>query len=279
MTNPEMSRQAKEILKRYRAGETLGTDARARMLTGLRAKIATGAPALGAPKSSLVSKLAAAGKAKIVLGVLAVAVPAAWTIHRAQSSVDYTLRTATPSVPAAPAVATQPEAPRTAPALTDEPYGSATPASDTAPEATALEALAPSEEHTAAKRAASPTRAASPASNSTAAPKVVLDESNTESEKAEEAPPQSTLDQEMQLLKRAHQAEAAGRPSEALSILAEHAKRFPNGKLAESREVARVIALCEAGQTQASRTAAERFLAARPNSPFASRVRGVCTGK
>src|SRR5262249_39672502 len=100
-----------------------------------------------------------------------------------------------------------------------------------------------------------------------------------EPETADEAPPSSTLDQEMQLLKRAHQAEASGRPSEALSILAEHAKRFPNGKLAESREVARVIALCEAGQTQASRPPADRFLAARPNSPFASRGRGVCAGK
>jgi hypothetical protein len=274
-----MSRQAKEMLKRYRAAETLGNDARARMLTGLRAKIAVGAPALGAAKSSLVSKLAAAGKTKIVLGVLAVAVPAAWTIHRAQSSVDYTLRTATPSVPAAPAVATQPEAAQTPRALADEPYGSAAPASDTAPEPTALEDLTPSEEPTAAKRAAAPSRAASPTSNGNGTPKVVLEESNTESEKAEGTSPSSTLDQEMQLLKRAHQAEAAGRPSEALSILAEHAKQFPNGKLAESRDVARVIALCEAGQAQASRTAAERFLAARPNSLFANRVRGVCAGK
>jgi hypothetical protein len=174
----------------------------------------------------------------------------------------------------------QPEAARAPTEVRDDPYGSASSAPDTAPEPTALEALeAPSEEHTAARRAAAPARGASAAPNSDVAPKVVLEESKPESETAERASPSSTLDQEMQLLKRAHQAEAAGRPSEALSILAEHAKRFPNGKLAESREVARVIALCEAGQTQASRAAGERFLAARPNSPFANRVRGVCSGK
>jgi hypothetical protein len=278
-----MSRQAKELLERYRSAESLGSDARARMLTGLRAKIATGAPAVAASKGAL-SKLWAAGKAKIVLGVLAVGVPAAWTIHRAQSSVDYTLRTATPAVPVAPAVTAQPEPARAPLALTGEPYESATPALEGAPKPAPAAAEALTDERPAPKRSVTSERGSSPTTNSPspgangpAAAKVVLEESDEAS--SAEAPPMSTLDREMRLLKRAQIAQSAGRPSEALSILAEHAKQFPNGKLAESREVARVIALCQAGQTQASRAAAERFLAARPNSPFASRVRGVCTGK
>jgi hypothetical protein len=278
VTDPEMSQQAREILKRYRSAESLGTEARARVLTGLRAKIATGTPALGATKASLLSKLATAGKTKIILGALAVAVPAAWTIHRSQSSVDYTLRTATPSVPAAPAVAAQPESTRAPRALGDEPYGSAQ-ASDVAPAAAAGEADVPANEETgAAKRSiGAPRPQSATASKGITSKAVVLEE--TAEESPAEAPPTSTLDREMQLLKRAQVAQAAGRPSEALSILGEHASQFPNGKLAESREVARVIALCQAGQAQASRSAAERFLAARPNSPFASRVRGVCAGK
>jgi hypothetical protein len=278
-----MSQQAREILKRYRAAESLGSDARARMLTGLRAKIATGAPALGASKTSLLSRLATAGKTKLILGALAVAVPAAWTIHRSQSSVDYTLRTATPSVPAAPAVTAA--APRQdvvgAPkASVDEPYGSASASDVDVPvEVATPETEGPTNEaRPAPKRSAVAQRTQVATANPGVTHKAVVLEETAEEAPAP-APPASTLDQEMQLLKRAQVAQASGRPSEALSILAEHAKQFPNGKLAESREVARVIALCQSGQAQASRSAADRFLAARPNSPFASRVRGVCAEK
>jgi hypothetical protein len=279
-----MGPQAREILKRYRSAESLGNDARARMLTGLRAKIAAGTPAL-ASKPSLLSKVATAGKTKIILGALAVAVPAAWTIHRSQSSVDYTLRTATPSVPAAPAVAApvvaaRPESAREQNAPADEPSGSAT-ADDTdvAAGVAGPEAEAPAGEvRRTAKRSAGVQRPQGATANTGVAPQAVVLEETAE-EAPPQAPPTSTLDKEMQLLKRAQVAQAAGRPTEALSILAEHAKQFPNGKLAESREVARVVALCQAGQTQASRAAADRFLAARPNSPFASRVRGACAGK
>jgi hypothetical protein len=281
-----MSQQAKEILKRYRAAESLGSDARARMLTGLRAKIAAGAPALGASKASLLSKVATAGKTKLILGALAIAIPAAWTIHRSQSSVDYTLRTATPSVPAAPAVTApavtaQQEPARAPKALADLPYGSATASDDdVAPEIAAPGAEAPAgEERRAVKRSTGAHVTQGATANTTVTPLSVVLEEKTTTETSPEGRPANTLDQEMQLLKRAQVAQASGRPSEALSILAEHAKQFPNGKLAESREVARVIALCQSGQTQASRSAADRFLATRPNSPFASRVRGVCAEK
>jgi hypothetical protein len=278
VTDSEMSQQAREMLKRYRSAESLGSDARARMLTGLRSKIAIGAPILSASKASLLSKVAAAGKTKIILGALAVAVPAAWTIHRSQGSVDYTLRTATPSVPAAPAVVAQPEPMRAPRVLGDEPYGSAA-APDVPPEVTAPEAEVPGNDgRSAAKRSAALQRPQGAAANTGVPSKAVVLEETAEAT-PEPAAPTSTLDREMQLLKRAQVAQAAGRPSEALSILAEHAQQFPNGKLSESREVARVIALCQAGQAQASRSAAERFLAARPNSPFASRVRGACAEK
>jgi hypothetical protein len=279
--DPELSRHAKDLLERYRKAESLGSDARTRMLSGLRAKMSLGAPAVGAPKASALSKLAAAGKTKILLGVLAVSIPAAWTIQKAHRSVDYTLRTATPPVPTAPTVVTAP-AVEAAPRATDgEPYGSASALAAVPFEA--LPEVAPeSEPRLRSKRSSTAERSVTAADDKPTSPKVAVEEPKSaapvERETApEKATTESTLDQEMELLKRARLAQKAGHPAEALGILAQHAKEFPNGKLSESRDVARVIALCDAGQTQASRAAAERFLAQRPNSPFANRVRTACT--
>lgn len=284
--DPEMSREAKNLLERYRSAQSLGSEARARVLSGLRAKIAVGGPAAGAPKATLrplLSKVAAAGKAKIALGVLAIAVPAAWTIHHSHREVDYTLRTATPAVPAAPEVPAHP-APMTQSGSTEgEPGGSAPSAARPIPFSDLPEAEAAPETRTRVKRVAPPARVPAAAANDDGAPSASEDAKAVAEKAPDVSPPESpsaapasTLDQEVLLLKRARLAERAGNPSEALAILAEHAKAFPNGKLAESRDAARVIALCEAGQREASRAAAARFLAARPNSPFANRVRGVC---
>jgi hypothetical protein len=86
-----------------------------------------------------------------------------------------------------------------------------------------------------------------------------------------------TLDDEMRLLKAAYSALRAGKPEQALAQLAEHTWRFPNGELAESRDVAHIMALCRAGKVEASRSEAKRFLSERPSSPFAGRVRAICT--
>jgi hypothetical protein len=91
-----------------------------------------------------------------------------------------------------------------------------------------------------------------------------------------QSPPSSTLDEEMKLLRAAHAALRAGKPEQALAQLAEHSWRFPNGELAEPRDVAHIMALCRAGKVEASRSEAKRFLAQRPSSPFAGRVRAIC---
>jgi hypothetical protein len=85
-----------------------------------------------------------------------------------------------------------------------------------------------------------------------------------------------TLDEEMKLLRAAHFALKAGKPEQALTLLAEHTWRFPNGELVESRDVTRIMALCRVGKAEASRSEAKRFLAERPSSPFAGRVRAIC---
>jgi hypothetical protein len=85
-----------------------------------------------------------------------------------------------------------------------------------------------------------------------------------------------TIDGEMSLLKEAQAAGADGNWQRALRLLDEYAVRFPSGRLADVRAVARLTALCKLGQTTMARSEAERFLARYPNSPFTDRVKRVC---
>jgi hypothetical protein len=100
-----------------------------------------------------------------------------------------------------------------------------------------------------------------------------------ESAVARTPPPEaasSDLDQELQLIRLAHDALQAGRPERALAHLAEHAARFPRGTLAQARQVTRILALCQAGKSSAAHAEAQRFLALAPTSPYAARVRAGC---
>jgi outer membrane protein assembly factor BamD (BamD/ComL family) len=67
-----------------------------------------------------------------------------------------------------------------------------------------------------------------------------------------------------------------GDPNGALLALDEHERRFPDGKLADSRRATRVLALCQAGRVAESRAERDRFLALYPHSPLSSRVRNAC---
>jgi outer membrane protein assembly factor BamD (BamD/ComL family) len=68
----------------------------------------------------------------------------------------------------------------------------------------------------------------------------------------------------------------AGDAASALDALDEHARRFPNGILAEERASQRVVALCSAGRIAEAQAEGERFLREHPLSPAATRVRGAC---
>jgi hypothetical protein len=54
--------------------------------------------------------------------------------------------------------------------------------------------------------------------------------------------------------------------------LAEHGRRFPNGRLAEEREALRVRALNSSGQSESARRAARAFAARFPHSVLLSRT-------
>jgi RNA polymerase sigma-70 factor, ECF subfamily len=76
------------------------------------------------------------------------------------------------------------------------------------------------------------------------------------------AEPIDALQQELDLMARARAALREGDPDRALSVLDEHAKRFPGGALKQERERSRLTALCAA-----HRTAEASELAARLGQP------------
>jgi hypothetical protein len=95
--------------------------------------------------------------------------------------------------------------------------------------------------------------------------------------RAPEAPaPESTLESETRLLQDAEKRRRAGDGEGALSLLAEHASRFPHGVLTEERAAARVFTLCDLGRSAEARVEGERFLQDAPRSPLAARVRASC---
>lgn len=76
---------------------------------------------------------------------------------------------------------------------------------------------------------------------------------------------------ESALLSRAHGAMAID-PSRALSLTAEHARRFPAGVLAQEREVLAIEALARMGQDGDARARAEAFTTRYPRSAYQQRI-------
>lgn len=86
----------------------------------------------------------------------------------------------------------------------------------------------------------------------------------------------ASIQSELELIRRAQKHLHRGEDAAALALLAEHARRFPNGVLTQERDASRVSALCQAGDVVAARALAEQFLQRSPQSPFADRVRNSC---
>jgi hypothetical protein len=77
---------------------------------------------------------------------------------------------------------------------------------------------------------------------------------------------QESGSEEIQLLSRARKADARHDYAEVLSVLSEHERTFPAGRLSEEREVLRVKALVGLGRTDQARRSAARFRRQFPKS-------------
>jgi len=79
---------------------------------------------------------------------------------------------------------------------------------------------------------------------------------------------------ELDLLQRAHGAYTGRDFSAALTLIAEHARRFPKGHLAEQREALRVRSLAGSGRADEAHRAAAAFAIQFPRSVLLPRVTG-----
>jgi hypothetical protein len=79
---------------------------------------------------------------------------------------------------------------------------------------------------------------------------------------------------ELDLLQRAHAAYTRRDFSGALTLVAEHARRFPKGPLAEQREALRVRSLVVSGRSVEAHRAAAAFAVRFPRSVLLPRVEG-----
>ena len=86
-------------------------------------------------------------------------------------------------------------------------------------------------------------------------------------------PRQDRLAQEVAILSRATSALRAGRAEEALRVLNEHQREFPNGVLGEERRAAKAQALCSLGRVAEGKAELARLA---PQSVAARRAAKVC---
>lgn len=91
------------------------------------------------------------------------------------------------------------------------------------------------------------------------------------------APPHAShhLAEELRLMRAASAALTDDEPAQALRVLSDHARRFPEGALAQERRALRAIGLCKQSAPEARRER-DAFLNSDAQSPLAARVREAC---
>ena len=136
------------------------------------------------------------------------------------------------------------------------------PSAVTAPATPPPAPVAPAAAAMSAPSSTSDTASEPPASAGTSAPAPRV---------ASSRPKDGGLD-ELQLLSRARNADAQGDYSEVLSILSEHERAFPGGRLSEEREVLRVKALVGLARSEQAKRAGARFRRRFPHSVLLHKV-------
>jgi RNA polymerase sigma-70 factor (ECF subfamily) len=86
------------------------------------------------------------------------------------------------------------------------------------------------------------------------------------------------LTEELAMIAAMRTAFVAGDHRDVLARVADHAARFPNGRLATQRRAYEAIARCSLGQLRRGRAIADRYLAAHREAVLATGVRGACYG-
>ncbi len=87
---------------------------------------------------------------------------------------------------------------------------------------------------------------------------------------------EGSLTVETRLVREARAARREGATSRALSLIAEHARRFPHGVLAEERDAERALTLCQAGKGGEAHKLADAFITTYPRSALGPSIRDAC---
>ena len=246
----ELGRDARSLLDAARDGDEPGADDRQRVRTMVMRRVGVGAAVVSASVvTATTAKGAVASTSSLLVKLAFVAGAISLAASGSVLAVRYVRHHATPTTEPAPTTAVRVEIaapPSIAPVVGTAPPPLAPPTVEEAP-------------------SANPTVIAAPiaiAPKTSAAPVV-------------SAPPPDELPAELSLLAQAQGALAKGDGESALTILDEHAKKFPNGTLAQERNAARCIALCVAGRPDAI-AHAKSFIAQHPDSPLISRIQRAC---
>ena len=85
-----------------------------------------------------------------------------------------------------------------------------------------------------------------------------------------------SIERELALIGAAQLALREGDPNQALALLQQHTREFPDGALTQERLAARAIALCRIGDYATGRSAAEDLARRAPSSPLLARARQAC---
>jgi TolA-binding protein len=265
MSRPEeLPPNAKQLLSRYREQRTPGAERQSTALAALEQRIAAGDP--GADSSGSDGGAATAAQGSPMLKLVAVGA----VVAGIGGALVYTLDDApAPSPPVtAPVVGASAEDP--------EPNTVAPP--DLAEERQELdEANDDPDEPELVPEAVEP-EIEPPVGRSRAAKPRASTHENPSHAIAPETP-ESTLAEEMRLLGAGQRALNSGAFSEALRHFDEHRRRFPNGALAQERELKRIQSLCRLGRATQARAAAQAFAKRRPGTQSAERALAICRSK
>ena len=254
LADPEASTFERDLLESW-SSEGPSPDARTRVLTlvagavaGAVAATATAAGGASTAASAVAPKVAAAaglsGAAKVgLLGVMLL-VSAIVSVTLVRGSHD----AVPPQTPAAATELVQVVAPAPPPALVPAPAPTMDPPSVSPADLPA----APSASLSVASPSASP-----------------------RAHGAGPADPPPSVTEEIAAFDRARAALEAGEIDRAIGLLDTYERRFPTGTFVQEAEVLRVKALAAKGDRAGARRTGERFLAAHPTSPHASRIRAI----
>lgn len=251
------SDNARRLLQHYKQASTLGSEHKARLGEVVHERVLRGdlprfdilpgvKAATSAAHGNWLQRLAASSAAKWGLGALVVAAVGAGGYRAWHSEAATSLSEA----PAASIARTlPPNEPGSAPAAV---------------------ASSSSEAHQAEPAAAEPTELPSTRTEKQSLPAP----SRSPAPSAE-----PTVDEEVKLINGAQAALRGGDAKHAFELLAQHAARFPAGKLATLRQVTHMLALCQSGKAAQARQEAADFVTAKPGSPFVERVKAICADR